>query len=311
MKALITGVAGQDGFYLAEYLTGMGYEVVGLTRRISAERVDLPDCRIIECDITDASAVVTVATQIKPDEIYNLAAQSHVGESFKCPEYTYRVNAIGALNVLTAARQVDASFYQASTSELFGSSKSPQDEDTDFHPRSPYAVAKLAAYWQTINYREAYGMNTANGILFNHESPRRGLDFVTRKVCRAAARIHAGQQKTLVLGNLESRRDWGHAKDYVRAMHLSLQYGGEYVVATGVSHSIRELCDAAFKYVDLDWQEYVQTDPAFVRPADVIDLRGDSSKIRSLGWKPQYTFESLIAEMMESELCATNSCLKQ
>jgi GDPmannose 4,6-dehydratase len=307
MKALVTGIAGQDGYYLAQYLDTIGYDVVGLNRRSSAERLFAPDCDIFECDITDAAAVSYVVSQVKPDEIYNLAAQSHVGESFKIPEYTYRVNAIGALNVLNAAKDCGSSVYQASTSELFGNVTSPQNESTNFHPRSPYAVSKLAAYWQTVNYREAYGMKTANGILFNHESPRRGLDFVTRKVCRAVARIHRGLQSQLMLGNLDSRRDWGHAKDYVKAMHIAMKHGGEFVVATGESHSIRELCELAFSHVRLNWKDYVQTDPAFMRPADVIDLRGDSSKIRKLGWAPEYTFDALIAEMMETELCAMTS----
>jgi GDPmannose 4,6-dehydratase len=297
MRAIVTGSQGQDGHYLCEHLQSLGYEVFGLGRRTTEARsID------IQCDITDASAVARVMTEIEPDEVYNLAAQSHVGESFKIPEYTFRVNAIGALNVLEAAKTVGAAFYQASTSELFGSVGSPQNEDTPFHPRSPYAVAKMAAYWQTINYREAYGMKTANGILFNHESPRRGVDFVTRKVCRAAAQISLGRTEPLKLGNLFARRDWGHAKDYVKAMRLALQHGGEFVVATGESHSIRDLCEKAFGCVNLDWHEWVQTDTALLRPADVPDLKGDPSKIKSLGWKPEYTFDTLIEEMMESEL---------
>lgn len=297
MRALVTGSAGQDGHYLCEHLESLGYEVFGLGRRTTEPRaID------IQCDITDASAIARVMAEIEPDEVYNLAAQSHVGESFKLPEYTFRVNAIGALNVLEAARTVGAAFYQASTSELFGSAGSPQNEETPFHPRSPYAVAKMAAYWQTINYREAYGMKTANGILFNHESPRRGVDFVTRKVCRAASRIKMGSKEPLKLGNLFARRDWGHAKDYVKAMRLALQHGGEFVVATGESHSIRDLCEKAFGCVDLDWHEWVQTDTSLLRPADVPDLRGDASKIRALGWKPEYTFDTLIEEMVENEL---------
>jgi GDPmannose 4,6-dehydratase len=297
LRALVTGSSGQDGFYLCEYLESLGYEVFGLNRRTSeARRID------IQCDITDASAVARVMAEIEPNEVYNLAAQSHVGESFKLPEYTFRVNALGALNVLEAARTVGAAFYQASTSELFGTAGSPQSERTPFHPRSPYAVAKLAAYWQAINYREAYGMKTANGILFNHESPRRGVDFVTRKVCRAAAQIANGRTEPLKLGNLNARRDWGHAKDYVRAMHLALQQGGEFVVATGESHSIRDLCEKAFSHAGLDWHEWVQTDTSLLRPTEVPDLRGDPSKIKALGWKPEYTFETLIEEMMESEL---------
>ena len=301
MKALITGISGQDGFYLSKFLQYMDYEVIGLQRRVSQGH-KLPDCRVIGCDITDASAVARVMAEIKPDEVYNLAAQSHVGESFKIPSYTYQVNAVGALNVLEAARNVGAAFYQASTSELFGLSGSPQHEDTPFHPRSPYAVAKLAAYWQTINYREAYGMKTANGILFNHESPKRGDDFVTQKVCRHVAHIAKGGKTPLKLGNLDARRDWGHAQDYVTAMWLALKNGGEYVVATGISHSVRELCEKAYGRIGVDYKKWVVVDETLKRPAEVPDLKGDPRKIEGLGWIRKYDFDSLIDEMVDHAL---------
>lgn len=304
MKALITGVCGQDGRYLTEYLHELGYEVVGMQRRSAQDR-DYPDCDIVLCDITDASAVARVVGEVKPDEIYNLAAQSHVGESFRIPALTYQTNAVGALNVLEAARMVGAAYYQASTSELFGTACTPQGEGTPFHPRSPYAVAKAAAYWQTINYREAYGMRTANGILFNHESPRRGADFVTQKVCRHVAYIACGGDEPLKLGNLSARRDWGHAKDYVRAMHLALQHGGEFVVATGESHSVRDLCETAYSAAGLDYREWVQTDTALMRPSEVPDLRGNPAKIEALGWTREYDFTRTIKEMVDHAIHAT------
>jgi len=304
MKALITGVTGQDGWYLTEYLQSLDYEVTGIARRTS-DRKSLPDCRIVEADITDVSAVAKVVAQCQPDEIYNLAAQSHVGESFKSPGHTWDVNARGALNVLEAARSIGAAFYQASTSELFGISPGPQNESTPFHPRSPYAVAKLAAYWQTVNYREAYGMRTANGILFNHESPRRGRDFVTQKVCRHAASVKLGNTEKLKLGNLDARRDWGHAKDYVRAMHLALQHGGEYVVATGVSYTVRQLCSIAYSSLGLEWSEWVETDKEFLRPAEVPDLVGNPAKIEALGWEREYGFHNIIHEMVDHALHTT------
>jgi GDPmannose 4,6-dehydratase len=301
MRALITGVTGQDGWYLTQYLQSLDYEVTGIARRTS-DRLEFPDCRIVEADITDVSAVAKVIAQCRPDEVYNLAAQSHVGESFKSPGHTWDVNARGALNVLEAARDAGAKFYQASTSELFGLSQSPQNENTPFHPRSPYAVAKLAAYWATINYREAYSLHTANGILFNHESKRRGRDFVTQKICRHAASVKNGNREKLKLGNLDARRDWGHAKDYVRAMHLALQHGGEYVVATGQTHSVKALCYIAYGRVGHDWKDWVEIDHSFLRPAEVPDLMGDPTKIEALGWKREYDFHDVINEMVDHAL---------
>lgn len=299
-KALITGITGQDGWYLTEYLQSLNYEVFGIARR-STHRGEMPPCDIFTCDITDATAVARVVADLKPDEIYNLAAQSHVGESFKCPGHTWDVNAKGALNVLEAAKEVGAAYYQASTSELFGISPPPQSENTPFSPRSPYAVAKLAAYWITINYREAYGLRTANGILFNHESPRRGKDFVTQKVVLAAAK-----KQKVKLGNLDALRDWGHAKDYVKAMHLALKHGGEYVVATGESHSIRDLCEYAYGLAGLNWQYWVETDKQFLRPAEVPDLVGSPKKIEQLGWKREYDFKRLIEDMYTHAIQATH-----
>jgi GDPmannose 4,6-dehydratase len=300
MKALITGATGQDGSYLTEFLLNNGYEVLGLARRVANR--ELPNW-IECCDITDASAVAKVCTDFKPDEVYNLAAMSHVGESFKQPNHCFEVNAVGALNVLTAARNCGAKFYQASTSELFGTTKSPQNESTDFHPRSPYGVAKLAAYWATVNSREAYKHFACNGILFNHESPRRGADFVTQKVVKAAAR-----GESVTLGNLQARRDWGHAKDYVRAMWMMMQQSapGDYVVATGVSHSVMDLCRTAYAIAGLDWQEYVKTSSSLLRPTEVPDLCGDAGKISAIGWEPEYTFEEIIKEMYDHEVRAIN-----
>lgn len=305
MKAFVTGVTGQDGYYLTKHLQDKGYEVFGLERRV-AQRNTHPACRVISGDVTDASAVLRIMDEIQPDEVYNLAAQSHVGDSFKCPAATFEANALGCLNVLEAARQVGAKFYQASTSELFGTEGSPQSESTPFHPRSPYGVAKLAAYWQTVNYREAYGMHASNGILFNHESPKRGRDFVTQKVCRHVASVVHGNKVKLQLGNLDARRDWGHAEDYVAAMWLMLQQPepGDYVVATGESHSVRDLCELAYGIAGLDWTEWVETSSAYLRPAEVPDLRGDPSRIEALGWKRRYTFHSLIKEMVDSALRA-------
>lgn len=299
MKALVTGITGQDGHYLREYLQELGYEVIGVARRV-AQRVSLPDCRI-ECgDITDATAMAAIMDRVQPDEVYHLAAMSHVGESFKHPMTTWAVDALGAVNVLEAARRVGTKFYQASTSELFGMSPPPQNEATPMHPASPYGVAKLAAYWQARNYREAYGMYACNGILFNHESPYRGRDFVTQKVVRHAVAVAHGHREPLVLATLDTRRDWGHARDFVRAMHLVMQQpkSDDYVVATGASHSVRELCSLAYAMVGLDWEEWVEVDASTRRPLDVPDLIGDSTKIRRLGWGPEYGFERLIAEMV-------------
>lgn len=298
MRALITGVTGQDGSYLAELLLSKGYEVYGIVRRV-AGRERPADFEVIEADITDATAMAQAVARVNPDEVYNLAAMSHVGESFKSPAHTFDVDAKGALNVLDASRRVGARFYQASTSELFGTTNPPHDERSEFHPRSPYGVAKLAAHWLTINYREAYGMHASTGILFNHESPRRGGDFVTQKIVRCAAR-----KQPVRLGNLEARRDWGHAKDYVRAMWMILQQErpSDYVVATGKTHSVADLCRIAYGMAGLDWREFVSIDPEFIRPAEVPDLRGDSTRIRAIGWEPEYSFEDTIREMYEHAL---------
>lgn len=304
MRAFLTGVTGQDGFYLSRLLIEKGYSVYGLTRRTSQQKVIPAGVIPVEGDITDHN-VKDAIRDIEPDEVYHLAAMSHVGESFKIPKTTFDVNAVGTLNVIEGAKSVGAKFYQASTSELYGSTPPPQSETSTFHPRSPYGVSKIAAYWLTVNYREAYGLYACNGILFNHESPIRGMDFVTRKVCNGVARIKRGLQEQIILGNLDAKRDWGHAKDFVEAMWLMMQQGvpGDYVVATGESKSIKDLLTEAFKHIGVtDWNQYVRQDKSFFRPADVDCLTGDSTKIRSLGWKPKYTFEQLIAEMMDSEL---------
>jgi len=306
VRAFITGLTGQDGHYLSEYLQGLGYEVYGLVRR-SAQPKNIPEgVKIVDGDVTDPATAKTIAS-IAPQEVYHLAAMSHVGESFKIPRATFETNAIGTLNVLEGAKACGARFYQASTSELFGSSQPPQSEETRFHPRSPYGVSKIAAYWLTVNYREAYNLHASNGILFNHESPIRGMDFVTRKVCHAVARIHHGLQKHVVLGNLDAQRDWGHAKDFVKAMHLIVQQEkpGDYVVATGEVRSVRDLLTEAFGLIGIsDWTPYVKTDPTYLRPSDVDCLIGDAKKIRALGWEPEYTFKSMIKEMVDSELAA-------
>ena len=297
---MITGVTGQDGWYLSDYLNSLGYEVFGLVRRCSQGCTVPQGVEVIEGDITDLPTLPEV------DEIYNLAAMSHVGESFKNPRYTFRVDAMGPIGLLEHAKRTGAKFYQASTSELFGTSPPPQNEGTPLHPRSPYGVAKLAAYWMTVNYREAYGLPTYNGILFNHESPRRGGDFVTQKVCRGVAAIYQGEADHITLGNLEAKRDWGDARDYVKAMHLMVQNDpGEYVVATGKMYSIRDLLYTAFNSVGIwDWRPYVRTDARFLRPAEVPELCGDASKIRALGWEPEIGFEQMIKEMVAHALHA-------
>ena len=306
MRAFITGLTGQDGTYLSRFLIDKGYEVYGLVRR-SAQPKHIPVVtQVVEGDVTDASIADTIA-KIGPQEIYHLAAMSHVGESFKIPRTTFEINALGTLNVLEGAKACGARFYQASTSELFGSSKPPQSEETPFRPRSPYGAAKIAAYWLTVNYREAYGVHASNGILFNHESPIRGMDFVTRKVCNAVARIKFGLQQFVVLGNLDAKRDWGHAADFVDAMWLMLQQEkpGDYVVATGEVRSVRDLLTEAFKNIGVsNWAPYVKTDIAYMRPAEVDCLIGDSRKIRALGWEPKYTFEQMIKEMVDSEIAS-------
>jgi GDPmannose 4,6-dehydratase len=319
-KALVTGITGQDGSYLAELLLGKNYQVHGVIRRSSSfntGRIDhlyqdphAPGTRLKlhYGDLNDASSLNTLLRMVQPDEIYNLGAQSHVRVSFDVPEYTSEVTAIGTMRLLEAMRESGLSktrFYQASSSEMFGSSPPPQNESTPFHPRSPYACAKVFAYWVTVNYREAYGFHAVNGVLFNHESPRRGETFVTRKVTRAAGRIKMGLQKELFLGNLEARRDWGYAKDFVEAMWLAMQQDkpDDFVVATGESHSVRELCEEAFGNVGLDYRDFVQLDPRYLRPSEVDHLQGDASKARkALGWVPRTSFKELIKLMVESDL---------
>jgi len=319
-KALITGITGQDGSYLAELLLEKGYEVHGIVRRSSSfntGRVDhlyqdphTPGARLFlhYGDLNDGSSLNVLLKKLRPDEIYNLGAQSHVRVSFDVPEYTGEVTGLGATRLLEAVRELgstDIRIYQASSSEMFGASPPPQNEKTPFYPRSPYGCAKVYAYWIGVNYREAYGLHVSNGILFNHESPRRGETFVTRKVTRAASRIKLGLQKKVFLGNLDARRDWGYAKDYVDAMWLMLQrpQGNDYVIATGESHSVRELCEAAFRHVDLDYREHVEVDPRYYRPTEVDALLGDPSKAAAeLGWKTQTSFDELVRIMMESDL---------
>ncbi len=319
-KALITGITGQDGSYLAELLLEKGYEVHGIVRRASTfntGRVDhiyrdphLPGTRLFlhYGDLNDASSMNTILRHVRPDEIYNLGAQSHVRVSFDVPEYTGEVTGLGTVRLLEAVRDTGLEatrIYQASSSEMFGASPPPQGEATPFYPRSPYGCAKVYSFWISVNYRESYGMHVSNGILFNHESPRRGETFVTRKVTRAASRIKLGVQKKLYLGNLDAKRDWGYAKDYVEAMWLMVQQpkGDDYVVATGEAHSVRELCEAAFGHVGLDYQDFVEIDPRYYRPAEVDYLLGDPSKAtKALGWKPRTSFKELVRLMMESDL---------
>lgn len=319
-RALITGITGQDGSYLAELLLEKGYEVHGLVRRGSTfgtERIDHlyldpheQQARIFlhYADLCDANSLVRVLHDVRPREVYNLGAQSHVAVSFQNPIYTADVVALGTLRLLEAIRQVDPSirFYQASSSEMFGKvAQVPQTETTPFHPRSPYGVAKVYAFWQTVNYREAYGIHASNGILFNHEGERRGETFVTRKVTRAATRIKMGLQDVLYLGNLDAERDWGYAGDFVRAMWLMLQHeeADDYVIATGERHSVRDLCEAAFGLLDLDWSDYVQIDKRYLRPAEVDLLQGDAAKARRvLGWEPAVGFEELVQRMVEGDL---------
>lgn len=318
-KALITGITGQDGSYLAELLLQKGYEVTGIVRRsssISRTRIDHLLDRNLNLhleygDLADSSSLRHVMTKAQPDEVYNLAAQSHVRISFDQPEYTADVTGLGVLRVLEAIRDYNNAagakvrFYQASSSEMFGAAKPPQSEATQFHPRSPYAVAKVAGFWQTVNYRESYGMHASNGILFNHESERRGENFVTRKITRAAGRIKVGLQKNLALGNLDAKRDWGHARDYVEAMWLMLQQEqpDDYVVATGESYSVRAFLDEVFGHLNLNWQDFVKIDPRFYRPAEVDYLLGDPSKaMKKLNWKPKITFKELARLMTEFDL---------
>ncbi|MCS1408615.1 MAG: GDP-mannose 4,6-dehydratase [Verrucomicrobia subdivision 3 bacterium] len=319
-RALITGITGQDGSYLAEFLLGKGYEVHGIVRRTSIFNRGRIDPIVADYnretkrlflhygDLTDSTALGRLLREIQPEEVYNLAAQSHVKVSFENPGYTADVVGMGTLRILESIRQTNPEirFYQASSSEMFGKVRAvPQNENTPFHPRNPYGVAKVFAYWSTINYREAYNLHASNGILFNHESPRRGENFVTRKITRAAARIKKGLQKELILGNLEAQRDWGYAKDYVEAMWLMIQaeVSSEYVVATGEAHSVREFLEVAFGLLGLNWQDYVRTDHRYERPAEVDILIGDASKAKKeLGWKPKTDFNDLVKLMVEADL---------
>jgi GDPmannose 4,6-dehydratase len=314
-KALITGITGQDGSYLAEFLLARGYDVIGLHRRTSTvtfERIaHLTDrLTLVPADLMDESSMIRLLRDHRPGEVYNLAAQSFVQTSFAQPLLTGEVTALGVTRLLDAILLVDPSirFYQASSSEMFGKVvEVPQTERTPFYPRSPYGVAKLYGHWITVNYRESYGMHASSGILFNHESPRRGLEFVTRKVTFNAAAIKLGLQKSVSLGNLEAQRDWGFAADYVHAMWLMLQQDepGDYVIATGQTHPVRELCEIAFDQVGLDWEDHVVVDQQFFRPAEVDLLIGDPSKATDqLGWKPEVGFEDLIRMMVDADLAA-------
>ena len=312
-KALITGITGQDGSYLAEFLLNKGYEVFGLVRRTSIlnfERIKHIQDRIklISGDLLDQNSLMNAIKESNPDEIYNLASQSFVPASWKQPVFTGEATALGVARMLEAIRAVDPKikFYQASSSEMFGKVREvPQTEKTEFYPRSPYGVAKLYGHWITVNYRESYNMFCCSGILFNHESPRRGLEFVTRKVTNTVAKIKLGLANELRLGNLEAKRDWGFAGDYVKAMWLMLQQDEpkDYVIATGVTHSVRDLVQIAFDYVNLNWEDYVIVDPIFVRPAEVKLLLGDSSKaLKKIGWKSEVSFEELVRMMVDEDL---------
>jgi len=322
-SALITGITGQDGSYLTEFLLAKGYNVHGIVRRSSSFNTSRLDHLYTDPhdrdrrlflhygDLTDSTGLRRILELAYPDEIYNLGAQSHVKVSFENPEYTADAVGSGALRILDCLRdhvhtsKRDVRFYQAGSSEMFGAAKPPQNENTAFYPRSPYAVSKVAAHWYGLNYREAYGLFISNGILFNHESPRRGETFVTRKTTRAVGRIKAGLQKTLYLGNLDARRDWGYAKDYVEAMWAMLQHHepGDFVVATGESHSVREFCEEAFGYAGLDWQQHVEVDPKYFRPTEVDYLMGDYSRAHAaFGWKPQTTFRELVQIMVDADI---------
>ena len=319
-KALITGITGQDGSYLAEFLLGRGYQVHGIVRRgstFNTSRLDDiytdPHCQghnlhLHYGDLSDASNLRRLLGRIGPDEVYNLAAQSHVRVSFDIPEYTADITATGTVRMLEAIRDlgIRPRFYQASSSEMFGLvQETPQRETTPFRPRSPYACAKLFAHWMTVNYRESYGLHASNGILFNHESPRRGETFVTRKITKAAARIKLGRQDKLFLGNIDAKRDWGYAKEYVEAMWLMLQQPepDDYVIATNETHTIRDFLDVAFGRVGLDWTRHVEIDPNYFRPTEVDLLMGDYSKAKErLGWEPRTTFEKLVEIMVDADL---------
>jgi len=315
--ALITGVTGQDGAYLTQLLLDRGYKVIGLMRRsassdVIGERLRwlgvLDHVQLVDGNLTDLSSLIRVMQDHKPDEVYNLAAQSFVAASWQQPLLTGTVTALGVGNMLEALRiaRPEARFYQASSSEMFGLIQDPmQSERTPFYPRSPYGVAKLYGHWMTVNYRESFGLHASSGILFNHESPLRGIEFVTRKVTDGVARIKLGLATELPLGNLDAKRDWGHARDYVRAMYLMLQQdqADDYVIATGQTTSIRDLCQAAFTHAGLNWEDHVRTDPRFMRPAEVDVLLGDASKARQrLGWTPEISLQDMVAEMVDADL---------
>jgi GDPmannose 4,6-dehydratase len=323
-SALITGISGQDGSYLAELLLEKGYEVHGIIRRSSSFNTARLDhlyhdphekgVRLFNHygDLADATALSKLLYELQPDEVYHLGAQSHVRVSFEIPEYTFDVTGAGTLRLLDAIREagVKTRFYQASSSEMFGSAPPPQNEETPFHPRSPYGVSKVAAYWATVNYREAYEMFAVNGILFNHESPRRGETFVTRKITRAVARIAAGLQEKLYLGNLDAQRDWGYAKEYVEAMWLMLQAEepDDYVIATGETHSVREAVEVAFGRAGLDWEDRVEKDEKYYRPSEVDVLLGDASKAKEkLGWEPKTRFKELVELMVDADVAELES----
>jgi len=317
-KALITGITGQDGSYLAELLLSQGYQVHGLIRRASTfntQRIEHiyrdphngGNLFLHYGDLSNSGNVTQIVYNIQPDEVYHLAAQSHVRVSFDLPEYTGDITGLGTIRLLEAIRHsgVKTRYYQASSSEMFGSAKPPQNENTPFVPQSPYAAAKLYSYWLTRNYREGYGLFAVNGILFNHESPRRGETFVTRKITRAVARIKFGLQKKLYLGNLEARRDWGYAPDYVEAMWLMLQQDTpeDLVIATGEAHSVRDFLEEAFSHADLDWREYVEIDPKYFRPTEVDYLLGDATRARRiLGWEPRVSFRELVRLMVDADI---------
>ncbi len=318
-KALITGITGQDGSYLTELLLKKGYEVWGIIRRSSSfhtGRIDhlykdpheQPKLKLVYGDLTDGANLSTIINDIKPDEVYNLGAQSHVRVSFDMPIYTVNADALGTLRLLEAIRSSNrpVKFYQASSSEMYGKvTEIPQTEKTPFYPRSPYACAKAYSFWQTLNYREAYSLFACNGILFNHESPRRGETFVTRKITRAVTRIKCGLQDRLYLGNLDAKRDWGFAGDYVEAMWMMLQQDkpDDYVIATGESHSVKEFVEEVFSHLDLDWQKYVEIDPRYFRPSEVDFLQGDASKAKkTLGWEPKITFKELAKLMTDADM---------
>ncbi len=319
-KALITGITGQDGSYLADLLVGKDYEVHGIVRRASTfntARIDHlyadPHINGVRLflhygDLSDSVNLVKLVYDLKPDEIYHLGAQSHVRVSFDIPEYTADITAVGTIRILEAIREtgIRSRFYQASSSEMYGNVREvPQTEKTPFWPRSPYGVSKVFSYWATVNYRESYGLNASNGILFNHESPRRGETFVTRKISRAVAAIKHGLQHDLFLGNLEAKRDWGYAPEYVEAMWHILQqnHGEDFVIATGEAHTVREFAEAAFAHVDLDWKKYVKHDPRYERPAEVDLLIGDASKAKKiLGWEPKVRFNELVRIMVDADM---------